>query len=122
MFSNYGVMLKDSTEGGGHGAVLKEAFTRLVSAQSRMVEIYKEWQSNVKETKDLFNGLSQILSKDSAITNEYFGINSYFMGVDESKNSKQISNFDQFILTFENSIQMGNQLCVLILELLNDCQ
>lgn len=37
MFSSYGVMLKDSTEGAGHGAVLKEAFNRIVLAQTRMV-------------------------------------------------------------------------------------
>ena len=37
MFSSYEVMLKDSTEGAGHGAVLKEAFNRIVLAQTRMV-------------------------------------------------------------------------------------
>lgn len=33
-----------------------------------------------------------------------------------------MKSFDQFIMTFENSLQMGNQLCVLLLELLNDSQ
>ena len=37
LFSNWGVQLKESMESGGHGAVLKEAFSRIVDSQSKMV-------------------------------------------------------------------------------------
>merc|ERR1712086_1205355 len=62
------------------------------------------------------------MTKDASITDEYFGINGYFMAIDESNPSPNNTCFDQYLDLFETAIQMGNQLCVLLLEMLNDSQ
>ena len=87
-----------------------------------MVRLYQSWHKNIPETKAQFAELHQTLTKDASITKEYFGINSYFVAVDESNSSAGSQCFDQYLTMLEGSLQMGNQLCVLMLEMLNDSQ
>lgn len=122
MFSIWGRQLKEATEGGGHGVLLKESFQKVVRAQEFMVRLYQSWTGKIAETKENFVELHQIMTKDASITDEYFGINGYFMAIDESDTSPNNTCFDQYLDLFETAIQMGNQLCVLMLEMLNDSQ
>jgi hypothetical protein len=57
MFSLYGAQLKSEAEQAGQGALLKLAFRKIVDSQEALLRIYQTWNSNVQNTKTLFENL-----------------------------------------------------------------
>ena len=83
-----------------------------MSAQDAIQKIYQQWSQNLGDTKQLFDNLKHVLGKDDSITREYRGLNSILVS----------SNFTEFMGQFETSLQMGNQLLILMLEKLKTAQ
>ena len=80
-----------------------------------MVHLYKQWNANVKDTRQLFDELSNIFTNDDEITKEYFGLNSSMSIFGKtSKNSAQ--NFEKVIELFETALQIGNQLLLAVFD------
>ena len=99
---------------------MKLAFEQILQSQESMKRIYNQWNApNCLDTKILYDEMCKIVKSDDKITKEYHGLNTVFVSAGIDGDSQ--NNFEEFMALFECSLQMGNQLSILMLEKVKEC-
>lgn len=109
--------LKNTQDQQGYGSLLKVALQQMIDSQETMQMIYRQWNSpSLAQSKVLFDALKSVMSNDEAMTQEYFGLNTLFVS------SGKEDAFDDFMVLFETSLQMGSEVEKLLLQKVVECR